>query len=199
MQLRLLAVLSASLVALSGAAAWSDGMPAQSHHVVKKKKVVRHRTHVHTPDCPPGEDDDSYAVADQLNHEEWLRHRQQDLGHRSWRSSRTEHGGWDQADLADDFADGPPPAPESRYGPPPSPRGHSHFERRAEHWRDGRGGGYVVGQRDGRAYGHAWGDADRRAGPPRDDRDERAYRYEDDRGDAARWAEDGGYAGEAAT
>lgn len=78
----LVAVLVLSLVGLSGAA-MSDGMPAaKKHHYskVKKAKVVK-KSHKHGPDCPP-EHDDSWAIAEQLNHEEWLRHRQDDLSRR---------------------------------------------------------------------------------------------------------------------
>lgn len=77
----LVAVLVLSLVGLSGAA-MSDGMPAKQHHYakVKKAKVVK-KHHRHGPECPP-EHDDSWAIAEQLNHEEWLRHRQDDLSRR---------------------------------------------------------------------------------------------------------------------
>lgn len=77
----LVAVLVLSLVGLSGAA-MSDGMPAakKSHHKVTKTKVIK-KHHRHGPECPP-EHDDSWAIAEQLNHEEWLRHRQDDLSRR---------------------------------------------------------------------------------------------------------------------
>ena len=77
----LVAVLVLSLVGLSGAA-MSDGMPAakKSHQKVTKTKVIK-KHHRHGPECPP-DHDDSWAIAEQLNHEEWLRHRQDDLSRR---------------------------------------------------------------------------------------------------------------------
>ncbi|HYD46264.1 MAG TPA: hypothetical protein VEA79_13445 [Phenylobacterium sp.] len=172
----LVAVLVLSLVGLSGAA-MSDGMPAaKKHHYakVKKAKVVK-KHHRHGPDCPP-EHDDSWAIAEQLNHEEWLRHRQDDLsrrggGHeddhfsryddryaRDYAARDEDYEAWDRADSdADLLAEAGAEGFQRDYG----------YEGRARRYVDkkvykrysssGHGYGWDGDHRGWSSHGQSWG------------------------------------------
>ncbi|MCC7268359.1 MAG: hypothetical protein IT546_13625 [Caulobacteraceae bacterium] len=176
----LVAVLVLSLVGLSGAA-MSDGMPAakKSHHKVVKTKVVK-KHHRHGPECPP-DHDDSWAIAEQLNHEEWLRHRQDDLhrrggGHHDDSFSRyddryasdyaaqgEDYRAWDRAaDDADLLAEAGAQDFQRDYG----------YEGRARRYVDkkvyqrysssARGYGWDGDHRGWNSRGHGWGKGEHR-------------------------------------